>query len=132
MKTITSALAASLMLGGAFLAYGQHDQHKASKPTKAPTMAMCKQMMANQEKMMAHMKDMDLKMDALVETMDSATGESKTNATAAALKELVAQRKMHSMMQGKNGDMMGHMMQHMAGGKMMDCPMMKGKMGGGR
>lgn len=132
MKAITSAVAATLMLGGVFLAYGQHDQHKDMKPIKAPTMAMCKQMMADKEKMTAHMKEMDMKLDVLVEAMDSAKGESKTNATAAAVKELVAQRKMHSSMQSMHGDMMGHMMQHMAGGKMMDCPMMKGKMGGGR
>ncbi len=131
MKTITSAVVASLALGGVFLAYGQHDQHQDSKPTKAPTMAMCKQMMADREKGMAHMKEMDMKMDTLVADMDSATGENKTFATAAAVRELVAQRKMHSKMKGMDGDMMQHMMQHMAGGKMKDCPMMKGKMGGG-
>lgn len=142
MKALTPAVIASLILGSSIFAFGQqnkHEQHTCAAKTqtqsgamnmKAPTMAMCKQMMADKEKSMAHMKAMDLQLDALVTKMDSATSENKLDATVAVLKELVAQRKkVHSMMKGMDSQMMGHMMQHMKSGKMEDCPMMKDMMG---
>lgn len=143
MKTFSAAVIASLILGSSILAFGQqnkHEQHTGAAKTqtqssgmkmKAPTMAMCKQMMADKEQSMAHMKSMDLKLDTLVIRMENATGENKVNATVAVVKELVAQRKkVHSMMKGMDSQMMGHMMQHMKSGTM-DCPMMKGMMGSG-
>ncbi len=134
MKTLTLALAlaATLMLGGGALTLAQqstHDQHKAAAAQKAPSMAMCKQMMADKEKSMAHMKAMDTKLDGLVAQMDNATGESKVDAIAAVVKELASQRKsMRSMMEGMHMKMMGHMTQHMQSGKMGACPMMKDMM----
>lgn len=93
-------------------------------------MAMCKQMMADQKKSMAHMKTMDTKLDNLVAKMGRSTGTNKVNATSAVVKELVVQRKhMHTMMMGSNSKMMGHSMQHMSAGNMADCPMMKGMKG---
>ncbi len=137
MKTLTLALAATLMFGGGALTLarqGTHDQHKAAAAAaqKAPSMAMCKQMMADKEKSIAHMKEMDTKLDNLLTTMDNATGESKVDAIAAVVKEFASQRKkMRSMMDGMHTKMMGHMTQHMQSGKMGACPMMKDMMKGG-
>ncbi len=136
MKTLTLALAATLMLGSGALALAQqgtHDQHKAAAAAqKAPSMAMCKQMMADKEKSMTHMKAMDAKLNHLVVLMNQATGNDKVDAIAAVVKELAAQRMiMHSSMEGMHMKMMGHSMQHMQSGTMATCPMMKGMGKGG-
>lgn len=140
MKTLITTLAAALMMVGGYTAFAQQSAHSLHHPkttaqTKAaPSMEMCKKMMAEMDTEKAHMKDMDTKLDGLVSTMDSATGEDKVNAMSAVVKELVSQRSMMRMMKEKmDTKMMGHMMEHMKmpmkSGKM-DCPMMKGMMGG--
>jgi hypothetical protein len=85
-------------------------------------------MMAGHEKMMAQMKAADERLDGLVAKMIAATGHSQVDATAAAVAEIVAQRKtMREQTMKMDEDMMHHMMAHMHGGKesMAMCPMMK-------
>jgi hypothetical protein len=143
MKTIitmTTTLAAALILVSGYSAVAQvgaHDHQNKGATTQektVPPMEMCKKMTADMEKGKADMKDMDAKLDGLVRTMDSAKGENKVNAIASVIKELVSQRSMmRSMKEKMDAKMMAHMMEHM---KMqmksdkMDCPMMKGMMGG--
>lgn len=111
----------------------QHQQHhpeQSQKPQMQGKMTMdCQAMMAARQKTMEEMKAMDAKLDGLVQTMNSATGQAKTDATAAVVSELVAQRKtMRERMEKMQGGMMQHMMEHMQmGGEkgMMGCPMMK-------
>jgi type II secretory pathway component PulM len=84
--------------------------------------------MAQHQKMMEEMKAMDARLDGLVQKMNAAQGQAKTDATAATVTELVQQRKtMHERMMSMHQGMMGHMMGHMAEGKesMAACPMMK-------
>jgi hypothetical protein len=111
----------------------QHQQHhpeQAQKPQTPGKMTMdCETMMASRQKMMEEMKAMDAKLDGLVQTMNSATGQAKIDATAAVVSELVTQRKaMRDGMAKGQGAMMQHMMEHMQmGGEKgaMTCPMMK-------
>ncbi len=109
-------------------------QHQPPADAKTSDMAAkCKAMMANHDKMMNDMKAADQRLDSLVTKMNSATSsQGKVDATAAAVTELVAQRKAmrDSMMQMHQG-MMGHMGEHMQAGKesMAMCPMMKGMSG---
>ncbi|CAN5341381.1 hypothetical protein BH11ARM1_BH11ARM1_15350 [soil metagenome] len=132
MKKLALALVACLSIGGGALALaqsGNHTQHQAGlvATQKSPKMEMCKQMMADKVKMKAHMKDMEAKLDDLVSQMDTFTGEAKSQAIAAAVKELVSQGKvMRAMKEEMETKMMSHMMQHMQSGKMTPCPMMKG------
>jgi len=71
-------------------------------------------MMKMHEKMMAEMKAGDAKLDALVKQMDTAAGDTKVNAVAAVVSELVRQHKamhehmgqMHQQMMGGRGTMM--------------------------
>jgi hypothetical protein len=66
------------------------------------------------EQMMAQMKAGDARLDALVKEMNSAKGESKVDAVAAVVTELINQHKamhghmgqMHQMMMGGRGMMM--------------------------
>ena len=111
----------------------QHQHQPESQPAKPGMqgkMTMdCQSMMAMHQKMMEEMKTMDARLDSLVQTMNSATGPAKVDATAAVVSELVSQRKtMRERMEGMQTGMMQHMMEHMqAGGSqgMMQCPMMK-------
>ncbi len=139
MKLFTTAIAATLILGGSLAAFAQHEQHQgtASKPTsgakqadKSPNMEMCMKMMADKKKAKAHMMEMEMKLDGLVTVMERASGEDKINATAAVVSEMVAQQKMHAKMSEMDPKMMSHMMQHSKAGTMASCPMMKGMMGG--
>ena len=106
----------------------QEHQHPGDKP--AGDMATkCQAMMKNHDQMMADMKAADQKLDALVAKMNAATGQAKTDATAATVTELVAQRKqMHDMMMKMQHGAMTHVMDHMQAGaqSMANCPMMKG------
>ena len=109
----------------------QHDHQQT--PAKPPTdmSTKCKAMMAEHEKMMAEMKVADQRLDQLVTDMNSASGQAKVDATAAAVTEIVSQRKtMRDRMMGMHGGMMTHMSEHMQAGQqsMAMCPMMK--MGG--
>jgi hypothetical protein len=90
-------------------------------------------MMAMHKEMMAKMEAMDSKLDDLVKKMNTTKGNSKVDATAAVVNELVAQRKqMREHMMTMQPMMMKHMMEHMHAGMMkgmMECPMMKGMAG---
>jgi hypothetical protein len=67
-------------------------------------------MMAMHEKMMADMKAMVVKLDALVATMNTTTGAAKVDAIAAALTELVRQHKAtHTGMMQMHSQMMMQM-----------------------
>jgi hypothetical protein len=71
-------------------------------------------MMKMHEQMMTEMKAGDARLDALIQEMNSATGEPKINAVAAVVSELVRQQKsmhgrmgqMHELMMGGRGMMM--------------------------
>lgn len=112
----------------------QHQMHQQPADQKKPAMPMegCKAMMAQHEKMMGDMGALDAKLDDLVATMNASQGTIKTDATAAVVTELVAQRKQRrERMMGMQSEMMGHMMEHMQGGaeSMAACPMMKAMAG---
>ena len=133
MRTsITSLVLGSLLvLGSPAHAQTPQPEHKHQQTPAKPSADMaakCKAMMAGHEKMMAEMKAADQRLDELVSQMNSASGQAKVDATAAAVTEVVAQRKTmpHRMMQMHQG-MMSHMMEHMQSGpqSMAMCPMMK-------
>ncbi len=121
---LTGALLAS-GLGATLYAQGQHnDKTPAAAPPKMGMMH--DKMAAHHDKMMADMKAADAKLDALVAKMNAAKGNTKVEAMAAVLNEMVAQRKMmRGQMQAMHEKMMGGGM--MSGGKpggMMDGGMM--------
>lgn len=106
-----------------------HEQHADTAKTEQGMMAKCQAMMAEHDKMMADMKAADQRLDALVAKMNAASGQQKTDATAAVVSEIVAQRKtMHASMMKMHDGMMKHTMEHMQAGteSMAMCPMMKG------
>ena len=113
-------------------------QHEPQTPDKAKPqsdmMGKCKAMMAEHSKMMAEVQAADQRLDGLVATLNAASGQAKVDATAAAVTEIVAQRKTmrESMMKMQHG-MMEHMGDHMQAGpgSMAMCPMMK-EMGGAK
>jgi len=123
--TVASAVVLALVTG----VQAQMHQHQEPQAKPAADMpAKCKAMMAEHEKMMADTKAADARLDALVAKMNAASGEAKAVAAAAAVTELVAQRKaMRDGMMGMHKKTMGHMMEHMQAGKdsMAMCPMMK-------
>ena len=136
MRSRTLALAVIVLAAPAVLRAQQaspspapagHEHHHpaASTAPKADMMARCQEMMAGRQKMMDEMRAADTRLDSLVTRMNSAKGDDeRLDALTAVLNELVAQhRKMHEHM-ASMPQMMGHAMQHMAGGAM-DCPMMK-------
>ena len=139
MKTRLATLAAAFLMASGYSAFAQainHNVHHmgSTAQAKMAPMALCKQMMADMAMEKSHMKDMDAKLDGLVSTMDSASGDAKVNAMSAVVTELISQRKMMRSMKAKmDAKMMDHMMAHkkmpMKSGKM-QCPMMKGMMGG--
>ena len=103
------------------------------KPGMMDEKMMDESMMAHHKEMMAKMEAMDARLDELVKTMNAATGTKKTNAVAAVVNELVAQRKqMREQMMSMQPEMMKHMMAHMRMGmmkgmedSMAKCPMME-------
>ena len=105
----------------------QHPAVAAAKPAAAMD-AKCQAMMAEHEKMMADMTAGDHRLDALIATMNTASGSDKAVATAAVVTEMAtAGRMMRDAKAKMDQDMMGHMMEHMQAGKdsMASCPMMK-------
>lgn len=100
-----------------------------AKPAMMDEKTMDESMMAHHKEMMAKMEAMDARLDALVKTMNTATGKKKMDAEAAVINELVAQRKqMRDDMMAMQPEMMKHMMAHMMKGmqdSMSKCPMMK-------
>ena len=103
------------------------------KPGMMEEKMMDESMMAHHKEMMAKMEAMDARLDDLVKKMNAATGSRKTDAVAAVVNELDAQRKqMREHMMAMQPEMMKHMMAHMQTGmmkgmedSMAKCPMMK-------
>jgi hypothetical protein len=135
MMSMSATIAmAVLLLGSAPMAQQppqpSQQQHQPSADKPAGDMsAKCQAMMADHQKMMSDMKAADQRLDGLVAKMNAATGQAKTDATAAAVTEIVAQRKsMHDMMMKMMHGGMTHTMEHMQAGaqSMAMCPMMKG------
>lgn len=132
MKKYGIAALTALAIGAAYMAFGQEKTSSNYFPDSlvqektGPTMGQCQQMMADMSGMKDTQSAMDRKLDLLVSTMNETTGDSKANATAAVVTEMVAQRVsirgMHEKMDGK---VHMHMMQHAKGGRM-NCPMMGG------
>lgn len=129
MRITSLILGVLLVLGVPAHAQTQQPQQQQTPAKPSADMAeKCKAMMAEREKMMAEMKAADQRLDDLVSKMNSASGQAKVDATAAALTEVVAERKtMHERMMQMHHGMMGHMMEHMQAGQqsMAMCPMMK-------
>lgn len=123
--------ASAVVLGLAAGVQAQMQMHQPQQPQAKPAVEMpakCKAMMAEHEKMMADVKAADARLDALVARMNAASGQAKAVAAAAAVTELVAQRKTaREGTMDMHKKMMGHMMEHMQAGKdsMAMCPMMK-------
>ncbi|HKE88597.1 MAG TPA: hypothetical protein VKB50_32790 [Vicinamibacterales bacterium] len=89
----------------ALSAQTQHD-HPAAGRGASTAQGMPGRMMTHEE-MMAEMKAADAKLDALVASMNSATGEDRIAAVTAVVNELVRQHKgMHARM-GEMQQMMG-------------------------
>src|SRR5512134_2419728 len=139
--TMQAVLACSVVLAGAATplarqAPAQPHEHQTPDTTKPQSdmMAKCKAMMIEHEKMMADVKAADQRLDSLVAKMNAASDQAKVDATAAAVTEIVAQRKTmrESMMKMQHG-MMEHMADHMQAGpgSMAMCPIMK-EMGGAK
>lgn len=131
-RGLTRMIAVSaVVLGLVTGVQAQMQMHQPQQPQAKPAAEMsakCKAMMAGHEKMMADTNVADARLDALVAQMNAASGEAKAVAAAAAVTELVAQRKaMRDGMMGMHQKMMGHTMEHMQAGKasMAMCPMMK-------
>jgi hypothetical protein len=118
----------SAPLAGQAQQAGQHEHGQKPGMEKPGMQASCEEMMARHQKMMEEMKAMDTRLDGLVQKMNAAQGQAKADATAAAVTELVQQRRtMHERMMSMQHGMMGHMMGHMGEGKESTaaCPMMK-------
>jgi hypothetical protein len=122
-------------LGGVPLAQQGHDAHPPAAAEPAVTQAQEHEMSAMRDRMMAEMKAMDATLDGLVAKMNGAEGDAKVAAMADVIAALVEQRSaMRDRQMQMHTRMMGHMMQHMAGGMapgagkrmMSQCPMMKG------
>jgi hypothetical protein len=152
--SVWSGLTVALVLVGVVVVHGQTaTPSKGAAPSpqsstqKPPSMmveeSQASAMMAQRQQMMASMRALDQKLDALVSKMNAARGTDKVDAIAAVVKEMVTQRtQMRDQMMTMDDRMMGHMIQHMTsmqGGMMsmmnggqksavpsMDnCPMMK-------
>jgi hypothetical protein len=90
--------------------------------------ARCQAMVAEREMVMTATKAADQRLDDLVGAMNAASSQTKADATAAVVNELVTQRRtMRDGMVKMQQDAMSHMMGHMQAGKdtMAMCPMMK-------
>ena len=131
MRITSLTLSWLLMLGFAAHAQTPQPEHQHQQTPAKPSADMaekCKAMMAEREKTMAEMKAADQRLDELVTKMNSASGQAKVDATAAAVTEIVAQRRtMRDRMMQMHQGTMSHMMEHMQAGpqSMGMCPMMK-------
>jgi hypothetical protein len=128
------ALAAALGMTGALAQQNPPKPAKLSRDAQSAMTDQCKDMMAMHNQMAADMKAMDAKLDLKVAAMDAAGGNSKVDAMATVINEMVSQRKeMMANMMSMQNKMMAHMGEHMgqSGGQAMRqsmalCPMMKG------
>jgi hypothetical protein len=127
MVMVAGCATVALLAVSALLAQTPSARQHAAKPTVAME-ARCQAMMAEHVKTMAETKAADQRLEVLVGAMNAASGQTKADATAAVVNELVTQRRtMRDGMMKMQQDAMSHMMGHMQAGKgSMDmCPMMK-------
>lgn len=104
------------------------------RPDEEGMIAQCKAMMDKHEAIKAEIEAAQQRLEALVATMNAASGDERVDAMAAVVEELVARQRLHQReMMEMHPQMMHHMMEHMqamgesgSAGAMMDCPMMKG------
>ncbi len=118
-------LTATLMIGGAFAQESQPKPMKHGGMMSGSIADQCKQMMAMKEKMKAEQTAKEESLDRMVTSMNAAKGSAKVAATAAAVSEMVIQRK---QMMASAAMMEEHMMRPAAemNSAMAECPMMKG------
>jgi hypothetical protein len=102
------------LVAGSVVAFGaQTHEHGTAAPAApaAPTAtaaAPSAMPMPEQMKMMADMRARDAKLEALVKTMDGATGQAKIDTMATIIRELVQDEKaMHARMNDMRMQMMG-------------------------
>lgn len=93
-------------------------------------MDKCQEMMEKHEAMQVKMAERDAHLQERIDAMNAATGETKVEAIAAVINELIEQRHaMHDMMMKMGPEMMRHMMEHMhpemTDEMMGKCPMMQ-------
>jgi len=133
MKSLTFGALALLFVSGSLVAIGQqrgredHQSHGRTVTQTSPSMAQCKQLMADRQSMRVQWNNIDDKLDHLVDVIDRRRGDDKLTAVADLAKELVKQhRSAHDSSAKMDDRMMTHMMQHMGSGGMMmsNCPMM--------
>jgi hypothetical protein len=92
-------------------------QGQAAAPVQPAAQSGMADMMKMHQNMMAEMKAAEARLDTLVKTMNAASGDAKTNAIAAVVNELVAQRRqMHAHMSEMHAHM-SEMHMHMMGGR---------------
>lgn len=132
------ALIAILPLAAGAQEEHDHSQMMAESEAETPAEdaqvpACCQEkMMRMHQEMQEHMKAKDAELARLAEEMKSATGDTKVDAIAAALEELIDQHRSMHQMRMAHGSMPGMMMrmhQHMrtrgSGMDMSNCPMMQ-------
>ncbi len=133
---ITTALVVPLFLAGSVVAWAEEPgegKPEMAHPGMADPAMMEEEMIAMHQEMHSKMVAMDSKLAELVAEMEAASGRRRTDAVAAVVTELVAQRRaMREMMIGMRPQMMRHMAQHMTSGMMQgmrqsmgECPMMQ-------
>jgi hypothetical protein len=104
---VIAVLLVALMTAPGVTRFGLAAARATAQTPAPPAQSNMQDMMKMHEQMMAEMKAGDAKLDALVKAMNSATGDTKTDAIAAAVDELVRQ---HKSMHGRMGQMHEHMM----------------------
>jgi len=108
----------ALVLGATRLGFNVAEATPQTPPAQGATQPQppgMQDMMKMHEQMMAEMKAGDARLDALVKDMNDAKGDTKVDAVAAVVNELVRQHKamhgrmgqMHQQMMGGRGMMMG-------------------------
>ena len=111
----------------------QEGQEKNKKPMMASMPAHCMQMMQQQQKRTALVKEQDLKLKGMMAQLEKASGEKKINLMSRVIRELVQQREERQKRMGTNqAQMREHMTEHMQMGDKMpmrQCPMMGSGMG---
>lgn len=119
---VAGAFAFAMILAGTAGGFAGEQDEKPGMGDSGMAMPMMDEgMMAMHQEMHAKMEAMDSKLADLVVEMNAASGEQKTDAIAAVVTELVAQRKaMHGMMMKMQTKMMQGKRKSMG-----DCPMMK-------
>lgn len=95
--------------GGAATAAEEQQSAGASRPSPDSGSMDCSQMMANRTAVAVDIKAMDAQLDQKLAAMNGATGEARIDAMAAAINELVSQRKaIWNQISGAQCDMAHH------------------------